>query len=110
MNPASPFWKYWAYNTMKKTWIQPHKAVESFRWTFLDGLDVFRVNLHRLLANGSTHFSKSPVYRGGTLEGNKIQNISGWVTDLQKKDFAVKYYFNIVRNSPFSDLVDCRCS
>ncbi len=31
------FWKYWAYNMEKKTYILPHEAFEIFEWTFLDG-------------------------------------------------------------------------
>ncbi len=30
------FWKYWAYDKTKKTWIIWHKAIESFEWMFID--------------------------------------------------------------------------
>ncbi len=33
---------------IKKTWIKPHDAAESFGWTILDGLDVLKLYLHRL--------------------------------------------------------------
>ncbi len=35
---------------IKKTWIITHEAVEIFGWTFLDGFDVLKLNLHRLPA------------------------------------------------------------
>ncbi len=34
------FWKYCAYDAIKKTWIMSHKAVISFGLTFLGSFDV----------------------------------------------------------------------
>ncbi len=42
---------------MKKTWIIPQEAVQSFRWMFLDGFDVFKSASKRECV-----FLKSPVY------------------------------------------------
>ncbi len=36
---------------IKKIWITPHKAFESFGWTFLDGFDVLK--LYRLPAKAA---------------------------------------------------------
>ncbi len=69
------FWKYWARNKIK-SWIIPHKAVESFGWTFLDGFDVLKLYLHRLQAKVAKvrgpHFWKKSIYRGGMLVGKKV--------------------------------------
>ncbi len=57
---------------IKKTWIIPRKAVESFDLTFLDGFDVFKILCLQAIGKSEwLQFLKSPVYRGGTLEGKK---------------------------------------
>ncbi len=38
---------------MKKTWIIPHEAVESFGRMFLDGFVVLKLHLHRLPAKAA---------------------------------------------------------
>ncbi len=43
-----PFWKYWAYVMIKKTWIIPHYTFNIFKWMFLDGFDVLKSVSHRL--------------------------------------------------------------
>ncbi len=51
---------------LTKSWIIPHKAVESFGWTFLDSVDTY---LHRLPAKGRVYLS--PIYNGEMLERKK---------------------------------------
>ncbi len=57
------FWKYRAHTMIKTTWIIPHKAFEIFGWTFLDGLDLLKLYLHRLPAKAAKvaglHFGKN---------------------------------------------------
>ncbi len=60
---------------MKKTWIMPNKAFESFGSVFLGCSDVLKLYLHRLPAKAAKvcglHFRKKSVYRGETLERQK---------------------------------------
>ncbi len=52
-------------------WIIPHEAAESFGWTFLDDFDAFRSEPLQAASERERMFLKSPVYCGGTLEGEK---------------------------------------
>ncbi len=65
------FWRYWAYEMIKKTWITPHKAFESFARMFLDGLELYLLWLPANAATVSGFVKKKSVYHGGTLEGRK---------------------------------------
>ncbi len=44
---------------MKKILIIPHKAFESFEWTFLYGSDVLKLFLHRLLAKAANSYVRN---------------------------------------------------
>ncbi len=53
---------------------KPHKAVESFEWTFLKGFDVLKLYLHRLTTDAakvSGRFFGENCYCGVTLEAKK---------------------------------------
>ncbi len=53
---------------IKKTWVIPHEAVESFGWISLDSFDALR-NVHAQAASKRERaFLKSTVHRGGTPE------------------------------------------
>ncbi len=57
---------------MKKTWIIPHKAAESFGWMLLDGFDGLKLYLNRLPAKAAkvshSNFWRKLVYCGTSLQ------------------------------------------
>ncbi len=59
------FWKCWTYDTIKKTCIMWHKAVESFGWMFLDSFDALEC-LFPWAASEREH-----IYHGGMQERKK---------------------------------------
>ncbi len=49
-------WKYWAYDTTRKTWIKPPQAVENSRWAFLDRFDAFMSEPLQANSKKGAHF------------------------------------------------------
>ncbi len=49
---------------MKKTWIIPHKAVQSFGWMFLDSFDAFKSVPDYDAGKRECTFLRSPIYTG----------------------------------------------
>ncbi len=66
------FWKYWALDTTKETWIIPHEAVENSGRTFLGGFDALKGAPPSTTSKREHVYLKSPVYHEGMLEWKKI--------------------------------------
>ncbi len=67
------FWKYWANDTIKKTWIYHTEVSRVSDWMFWDSFDVLKLYLHKLPAKVScSHFWKKSVCHRGTLEAKNI--------------------------------------
>ncbi len=47
------FWKYWAYDMIKKAGIWPDKAFWTLGWMFLDAFGILKLHLHRLPAKAA---------------------------------------------------------
>ncbi len=85
---------------IKKTWIIPHKAAESFGWKFFGKFWCLKLYLHRLPAKAAKasdlHFWKKKLFTVEEHEKEKIicnsrhQSVSNW---FMKNSFAVKYHF-----------------
>ncbi len=89
------FWKCWAHDTTKKTWIIQYKAAESFGWMVLIDLMCSRVYLYRLRATVRAHFwNHLFTVQERWKKKNKFKRlrVSNWYT---KHNFPVKYHFKI---------------